>query len=216
MVCMLKEEGCMHCLTVGMQTVVAVVGNTINVGLIHNGQTHIALKGAGFQKAQGEIETVEIEVEVKGKGVEAVGTGGPIDIAVEIVKGIVGIKAGPVPIRVLVITGHITQIVAVKDTTVTHVTADTVKLLQKNTGRARMGFTRAVQLWIVLVLMGRGGVITGAIGLKGMTILLAGRMMIAAARNALIQNVSIGIGIVDDPAVQSTGQPAGPSKPQQS
>ena len=50
--------------------------------------------------------------------------------------------------------------------------------------------------------------ITGAIGLQGMRVPLAGRIMIAAARNALIQNVSIGIGIVDDPAVQSTDEGA--------
>ena len=58
----------------------------------------------------------------------------------------------------------------------------------------------------MVVLMVRSGVITGAIGLQGMRVPLAGPTMMAAARNALIQNVSIGIGIVDDPAVQSTDE----------
>ena len=99
----------MRCLMVGMQTMVAVVGDTINEGVIHNGQTHIAVKGAGVPKAEDEVETVEIEVEVKEEGVKTVGTGGKIDTAVEIVKGTVGIKVGLIAITVLVMTGHITH-----------------------------------------------------------------------------------------------------------
>ena len=99
----------MRCLMVGMQTVVAVVGDTISVVLIHNRQTHIAVKGAGVQKAEDEVQTVEIEVDVEGKGAETVGTGGKMDTAVPKVKGTVGIKVGLIAITVLVMTGHITH-----------------------------------------------------------------------------------------------------------